>query len=555
VSPFLALPVLLAAASLPDEQVNARAARGARFMVVAEHPEAARVGLRVLREGGNAVDAAVATAFALAVVYPQAGNLGGGGFLVARLADGSAFSFDFRERAPLAAHRDLYLDEKGEVRREAILYGPLAAGVPGSVAGLCLVRERLGSMPLARLLAPAIELAEKGFPVDPHLSDDLARHSRNLERFPEAARIFLREGKAPLPGERLLQPDLAWVLRAIAERGPKGFYEGEVAQRLVEGVRDAGGIWTLEDVAGYRSFEREPLRGTYRGYGIVTMGPPSGGGVTLLQSLRVLEAFDLAKAGFGSSRSIHLLAETFRRAFADRARYLGDPDFVDVPLARLLSKERADSMRAEIDLEKASPSPAAPAGGTRGQTTHLGVVDGAGNAVSLTTTINDFFGCHFVAPGTGFFLNNEMDDFSAKPGAANLYGLSGGEANAIAPGKRPLSSMTPTIVSHGSALRYVLGSPGGGRIPTSVLEVLVNLVDHGMGISEAVRAPRIHHQGGALEGERFAIPPDVRRALEAMGHRVEDRDWFCSVQAIEVRPDGTRLGYSDPRRGGLASGD
>ena len=538
-----------------DEQVNARAARGGRTMVVAEHPDAARAGSEVLRKGGNAIDAAVATAFALAVVYPQAGNLGGGGFLVARLADGSASSFDFRERAPLAAGRDLYLDEKGEVRREAILYGALAAGVPGSVAGLCLARDRLGSKPLAELLAPAIALAEEGFLVDPHLSDDLDRHARHLSRFPEAARIFLPGGKTPPPGARLRQPDLARVLRAIAKKGPKGFYEGETAERLVEGVREGGGIWTLEDLSQYRAVERPPLRGAYRGLEILTMGPPSGGGVTLLQSLRVLEGFDLAGSGFGSSRSIHLLSETFRWAFADRARHLGDADFVEVPLDRLLSKERADGIRAEIDPERASARAPVSAGGSRGQTTHLSVVDGERNAVSLTTTINDFFGCHFVAPGTGFFLNNEMDDFAAKPGTANLYGLSGGEANAIAPGKRPLSSMTPTIVSEGGAVRYVLGSPGGGRIPTSVLQVLVNLVDHRMGVSEAVRAPRIHHQGGGIEGERFALSADVRSALEAMGHRVEDREWFCSVQAIEVRPDGTRLGYSDPRRGGLAVGD
>jgi gamma-glutamyltranspeptidase/glutathione hydrolase len=554
------LPLLLL-----DEQANARPARGAKSMVVAEQPIAARVGLEVLRKGGNAADAAIATAFALAVVYPQAGNLGGGGFLLWRGADGRATTFDFREKAPLAARPDLYLDQKGEVRKEASVLGPLAAGIPGSVAGLCRARERLGTRPLAELIAPAIELAEKGFPVDPHLADDLAEHRKKIERFPDAAAIFLPAGRAPKAGETLRQPDLARTLRAIAEKGPDAFYRGGVAERLVDGVRRADGIWVGEDLASYRALEREPLRGRYRGHEIVTMGPPSGGGIFLLESLAVLEGFDLKGAGFGSSLSIHLLAETFKRAFADRRACLGDPDFRSVPVEALLSPEHARWIRDQIDPERAT-DPKAPLvtmadpGQGGKHTTHLSVVDGSGNCVSLTTTINDYFGCHFVAPGTGFLLNNEMDDFVLDPGSEKA-------PNRIEPGKRMLSSMAPTVVAKGEKTVLVLGTPGGTRIPATLTQVLVNLLDHGRSLSEAVRAPRIHathaqaprqgeYEPDTLEAEPLALPADVRAALERRGHRVvEKKGTFCSVQAIAILEDGTRVGFSDPRRGGTAAGE
>ena len=555
---------------LLDEQVNARPARGERSMVVAEHPIAARVGLEVLRRGGNAADAAIAAAFALAVVYPQAGNIGGGGFFLWRGADGKATSFDFREKAPLAAKPDMYLDEKGEVRKEASVYGPLAAGIPGSVAGLSFARERLGTKPLAELIAPAIELAEKGFPVDPHLADDLADHRKNLEPFPACAAILLPGGKVPRAGETLRQPDLARTLRAIAEKGRDGFYRGEVAKKLVEGVRASGGIWTEEDLAQYRAVEREPIRGAYNGREVLTMGPPSGGGIFLLQSLAILQEFDLGGTGFGSSLSIHLLAETFKRAFADRALLLGDEDFVPVPVDALLSEERTSQMRAQVDPYRATDPQPPTVPGSAGKarvsrregehTTHLSVVDASGNCVSLTTTINDYFGCHFVAPGTGFLLNNEMDDFVSNPESDKT-------PNRIEPGKRMLSSMTPTVVSKEGKALWVLGTPGGTRIPATLTQVLVNLIDHGMDLSRAVRAPRIHqtwmqatrqgeYQPDTLEAEPLALPADVRSNLERRGHRVvEKKSTFCSVQAIAILPDGTRLGFSDPRRGGTAAGD
>ncbi|HKB15213.1 MAG TPA: gamma-glutamyltransferase [Planctomycetota bacterium] len=562
--------IALALLSLLDEQANARPARGERSMVVAEQPVAARAGLEVLRKGGNAADAAIATAFALAVVYPQAGNIGGGGFLLWRGADGKATSFDFREKAPLAAKPDMYLDEKGEVRKDASVYGPLAAGIPGSVAGLSFARERLGTKPLAELLAPAIELAEKGFPVDPHLADDLAGHRKDLERFPASAGTFLPGGKVPRAGEILRQPDLARTLRAIAEKGRDGFYRGEVAKKVVEGVRASGGIWTEEDLAQYRAVEREPIRGTYNGHEVLTMGPPSGGGIFLLQSLAILEGLGLDGTGPGSSLSIHLMAETFKRAFADRAALLGDEDFVPVPIDVLLSEERTSQMRAQVDALRATDPEPPPRPGpfttrrlskTEGEhTTHLSVVDASGNCVSLTTTINDFFGCHFVAPGTGFLLNNEMDDFVVKPDSDKT-------PNRIEPQKRMLSSMTPTVVSKEGKPEWVLGTPGGTRIPATLTQVLVNLIDHGMDLSRAVRAPRIHQtwaqaprQGGyesdTLEAEPFALAADVRSNLERRGHQVvEKKSTFCSVQAIAILPDGTRLGFSDPRRGGTAVGE
>ncbi|MCI0589739.1 MAG: gamma-glutamyltransferase [Planctomycetes bacterium] len=563
---FLALLCL----SLLDEQANARPARGERSMVVAEHPIAARAGLEVLRKGGNAADAAIATAFALAVVYPQAGNIGGGGFLLWRGADGKATSFDFREKAPLAAKPDMYLDEKGEVRKEASVLGPLAAGIPGSVAGLSFARDRLGTKPLADLIAPAIDLAEKGFPVDPHLADDLAGHRKNLERFPAAAAVFLPGGKVPRAGEILRQPDLARTLRAIAEKGRDGFYRGEVAKKVVEGVRASGGIWTEEDLAQYRAVEREPIRGAYNGHEVLTMGPPSGGGVFLLQSLAILEGLGLDGTGPGSSLSIHLLAETFKRAFADRALFLGDEDFVPVPIDALLSGERMRELQAQVDpLRATDPEPpAVPGHGGKPRlsrregehTTHLSVVDASGNCVSLTTTINDYFGCHFVVPGTGFLLNNEMDDFVSNPESDKT-------PNRIEPGKRMLSSMTPTVVSREGKPLWVLGTPGGTRIPATLTQVLVNLIDHGMDLSRAVRAPRIHqtwaqatrqgeYESDTLEAEPLALPADVRSNLERRGHRVVERkSSFCSVQAIAILPDGTRVGFSDPRRGGTAAGE
>ena len=556
-----ALAILLAASGPVSVGIppvpNDTVARGRQGAVVSAEPRATAVGLAVLKAGGNAVDAAVAVALALAVTHPQAGNLGGGGFMLVHMADGRSAALDFREIAPGKAHRDMYLRKDGSVHPEKSLWGALAGGVPGSPAGLLEAHRKFGSKPFAELVKPAIELAATGFPVDHFLAGSLRNKHRILGRFPSTRAVFYKGDRPLRQGELLVQKDLAATLRRLAAGGFDGFYKGETAKRFAAHQKVTGGWITEADLAAYRPVWREPLKGTYRGRTVLSMPPVSSGGVALLQMLNILEGFDLRGAGFGSSQTVHWMAEAMKRAYADRARWLGDPAFFKVPIAGLIAKDYADKLRGSIRADRVTKvGHGVPKGAKEsGDTTHFSVVDPAGNAVSCTTTINSTFGSGLVVAGTGFLLNNEMDDFSAKPGVPNQFGLVGGEANAIAPGKRMLSSMTPTLVLKDGKVALVLGSPGGGRIINTVLQVLLNVVDHRLPLEHAVRAPRVHHQWKPdhLFYERPGLGADVRKALAARGHGFARRPMSIGrCQAIRVRPDGVRVAVADPRSGGAA---
>ena len=551
---LFALALLVSAGGRPNDLV----ARGRHGVVVTQDPHATQVGLRVLEQGGNAVDAAVAVALTLAVTHPQAGNLGGGGFLVYRSLGGEVTTVDFRERAPAAATRDMYLAEDGSVDVDKVQLGVTAAGVPGSPAGLLHALQKFGTKNLAEVAAPAIRLAREGIAVDQHLAGSLAAKREKLGRFPSTRAVFFRDGAPLRQGDVLVQTDLAATLTRFAEQGLEGFYGGETAARLIAHMERDGGFVRADDLKAYAPAERPPLRCRYRGYEVLSMGPPSSGGVAMIQMLQMLQRYDLGALGYGSSDYLHLLTEVMRRAYADRGRWLGDPDFFDVPVEGLISADYAAARGATIDLQNVSEvAPGVPPGAPESDdTTHFSIIDRDGNAVSCTTTINSTFGSCCVADGCGFFLNNEMDDFSAKPGVPNQFGLIGGKANAIQPGKRMLSSMTPTIVCKDGELRYVLGAPGGGRIITGVMQVLLNLVDHGMPLKRAVEAPRIHHQWlpDHIQWEPLALPADVRRALAAKGHKFRARPrGVALVFAAEVRPDGERVGVADVRSGGAAA--
>jgi gamma-glutamyltranspeptidase/glutathione hydrolase len=545
------LLVSLTPAVLARQPVRARQA-----MVVAQEPLAADVGVAALQGGGNAVDAAVAVALALAVTHPAAGNLGGGGFLLARFADGRATFIDFRERAPERAGRDMYLDAAGKLTRDSVV-GWRAAGVPGTVRGLEYAHRQYGRRPWASLVAPAVKLAGDGFPVSYALARSL-RSAKVLAQFPESRRIFQNDGKYYEAGDRLAQPDLARTLERIARDGARDFYLGETARRLAAEMKANGGLITLEDLANYAVVERKVLEGQYRGYRILTAPPPSSGGIGILQMMGVLEKSGYQKRGAGSADAIHFVAEAMRRYYADRAEFLADPDFVKIPVAGLLAPGYLDKLRASIDPRRASSSEAIghgnPAEYESGETTHLSIVDREGNAVALTYTINGGYGCGVTVPGLGFLLNNEMDDFSARPGTPNMFGLVQGEANAIAPRKRPLSSMTPTILLRDGRLYLVLGAPGGGRIITGVLQVILNIVDFGMNPQEAVDWPRFHHQ---WKPDRLAlergISPDTVALLEARGHRTEPTSGVAVVEAIRIE-NGWLEGASDGRGDGKAAG-
>jgi len=524
--------------------------------IASAHPLATRAGEEILAAGGNAFDAAVAVTAALAVVEPMGSGLGGGGFwLLYRAADGHATLLDGRERAPLAAHRDMYLDESGSVVPGLSIDGPLAAAIPGVPAALEHLAGRYGRLSLARSLAPAIRLAREGFPVDERYRRLARFRLEALRRHPEAAQIFLHEGEVPPPGFVLRQPDLARSLEIIARRGAAGFYQGPLARRLVEGVRAAGGIWTLEDLAAYRAIEREPVRGRYRGLRITSASPPSSGGVALLTMLNILAADDLQ--ALDEPTRVHLVVEAMRRAYRDRAQYLGDPDFVTVPVARLTHPYYGAALRNTIRLDRATPSaslPGAPAGHAGSDTTHFSILDGAGNRVAATLSINFPFGAAFVPPGTGILLNDEMDDFSAKPGVPNVYGLVGAEANAIAPGKRPLSSMTPTFVEHEAGVA-ILGTPGGSRIITMVLLAVLDLAA-GRGPESWVALKRYHHQflPDVIQHEPGAFDSATAAALERLGHALQPRPRpYGNMQAIywDRRHDRVSAA-SDPRGEGLA---
>jgi gamma-glutamyltranspeptidase/glutathione hydrolase len=527
-------------------------------MVAAQEARAARIGRNVLEQGGNAADAAVAVGFALAVTHPQAGNLGGGGFMMVHVAArNETAAIDYRETAPQAVTRDIFLDHNGEADPERSRHSALAVGVPGTVAGLALAHERYGSgkFTLAELIEPAITLARAGMPVEEDLADSLPRAQARLARWPASAKIFLRADGTPLAaGDMLVQADLAASLELIARAGPRAFYAGETGERIAASVRAAGGVMTREDLAGYRAILRPAVRGTYRGYDVVSMPPPSSGGTMLIEMLNILEGFELKHLGPDAP---HVMAEAMKLAYADRAQFLGDPDAVDVPVARLIAKDYAVRLRAGIS-EHARPALSihrgvSPREGSN--TTHFSVVDRHGNAVANTTTLNFSFGLGLVAEGTGILLNNELDDFAAKPGVPNAFGLVGGAANAPGPGKRPLSSMTPTIVLKDGKPFLVTGSPGGSRIITTVLQVVTNVIDQRMNIARAVAAPRIHHQWLPDEvSVEQGVSPDVIDVLEGRGHKVVGRAPWGSANSILVTPDGL-AGAADPRtRGSLAVG-
>ena len=529
-------------------------------MVVAQESRAARIGIEILDRGGNAVDAAVAVGFALAATYPRAGNLGGGGFMVIHLAkDNRDVAIDYRETAPAAATPTMFLDAKGNPDPKKSRDSGLAVGVPGTVAGLALAHEKYGSgkLSLADLIAPAIRLASQGFPVEDDTADSLPRAKERLARWPSSASLFLNGGEPLHEGDRLLQFDLADTLRAVAQDGPRAFYRGSIAGEIADAVVKAGGIMTKDDLANYRALERPVVRGTYRGYDIVSMPPPSSGGVALIEMLNILEGYDLAKLGRGE-QSLHDLIEAMKRAYADRAVFMGDPDAVKMPIAGLLSKKYAAALRAGIG-DKATPAADIHAGKPTDfegkNTTHFSVIDRDGNAVSNTYTLNFSYGLGLVADGTGVLLNNELDDFTSKPGTANAYGLLGFNANLPAPNKRPLSSMTPTIVLKDGKPFLITGSPGGSRIITTVLQVISNVIDFHMTVDKAVSAPRLHNQWqpeGTFAEPAFA--PDVLDALQRRGHKIVPTEPHTSANSILVTPGGY-VGAADTRtRGALAAG-
>ena len=530
-------------------------------MVVAQEPFATEVGVEVLKRGGNAVDAAVAVGMTLAVTYPYAGNLGGGGFMLVRLADGRTTFIDFREKAPGRASHDMYLDPTGKPTRDSLV-GWRASGVPGTVRGLELAHKKYGKAAWADLLTPAVKFASEGFPVSYAMSTSLKskQSTEHLGAFPESKRIFLRNGKAFEMGDTLKQPELAVVLGRIAKQGAKDFYEGETARKLAAEMAANGGLVNLDDLKNYQAVERVPLTGKYKGYEVITAPPPSSGGIGVLQMMGMLEGTNYEKSGSGSAASYHYLAEAMRRYNADRSEYLGDPDFFKVPVKRLLDPAYLKERRASIDPDHATPSdkirPGKYPAMESSETTHFSIVDAEGNAVALTYTLNGGYGSGVTVPGLGFLLNNEMDDFAAKPGVANMFGLIQGESNAIAPGKRPLSSMTPTIVLKDGKLFLVVGAPGGSRIITAVTQVILNVIDFKMNIQDAVDAPRIHHQWmpDRLEFEK-GMSPDTLALLKARGHGIDESrpQVLARVEGI-MSFDGWLMGGTDLRASGKAAG-
>jgi gamma-glutamyltranspeptidase/glutathione hydrolase len=545
----------------PAQSSNGTSALGRHSMVVAQEARAARVGLDILREGGNAIDAAVATGFALAVTYPRAGNIGGGGYMLIHLArENLDTAIDYRETAPAAVTRETFLDAQGEADPAKSRDSALAIGVPGTVAGLALAHAKYGShrFSLAQLLAPAIALAREGIPIEADTADSMPRARKRLARWPSTTKVFFHaDGKILGRGEILTQGELANTLSTIADAGPRAFYQGPLAEKISAAVRATGGVMTTQDLERYAPVEHTPVRGQYRGYDIVSMPPSSSGGVVLLEMLNILEGFP--ELGTDDATRLHLTIEAMKLAYADRAAFLGDPAAVEMPVDRLLSKKYAHELRARIDPMHARPSteirPQLMSPREGDNTTHFSVIDRFGNAVSNTTTLNFSYGVGLIADGTGILLNNELDDFAAKPGAPNAYGLTGGEANAPGPGKRPLSSMSPTIVLKGGQPFLITGSPGGSRIITTVLQIILNVIDRKLPIARAVAEPRLHHQWLPDEVllER-GFPPELIRALEQRGHRLVEGLPPTSANSILVTPEGF-AGAADPRTSGaLAAG-
>jgi gamma-glutamyltranspeptidase/glutathione hydrolase len=522
-------------------------------MVVAEHPLAAMAGEEILLAGGNAVDAAIASQFALAVVYPRAGNIGGGGFMVIRLADGTSAALDYREKAPAAAHRDMYLDGEGNVLESVSKEGHLSVGVPGTVAGMELAFQKYSKLKdWKKLLEPAIRFAKNGFAITQAEAERFNEYKEKFQQMNPDARPFVKDTPWKM-NDLLKQPELAHTLELIAEKGASGFYQGETAARIVAEMKRGGGLITLEDLKNYEAKWRTPIIGNYKDYRIITMPPPSSGGIVLMQILTMLEKFPLSAYGFQSAKSVHAIVEAERRAYADRAKYLGDSDFYPVPVDSLLQPDYLSTRIHDFDSTKATSSgtlgPQVKIGVETFETTHTSIVDYEGNAVSVTTTLNLNYGSKVIVQGAGFFLNDEMDDFSAKPGVPNYFGLVGAEANAIQPGKRMLSSMTPTVVEKNGKLFMVLGAPGGSTIITAVMQTLLGVSDYGMSLDEAVWAPRFHHQWlpDVITCEHNAIDTTVRKQLWSMGHKLENVDRMALIKAIQVMPDGKLHGVGDNR--------
>ena len=526
--------------------------RAKQGIVASVDATATQVGVDILKEGGNAVDAAVAVGYALAVTHPQAGNLGGGGFMLIRSKNGNTTAIDFREMAPAKATRDMFLDDQGNPDSKKSLTSHLASGTPGTVAGFSLALDKYGTMPLNKVVQPAFKLARDGFIVNDALADNLKTYgSEVLPNHENSKAIFWKEGEPLKKGDTLVQANLAKSLEMIAENGPDEFYKGTIAEQIAQEMQKNGGLITKEDLAAYKAVERTPISGDYRGYQVYSMPPPSSGGIHIVQILNILENFDMKKYGFGSADA-KIMAEAEKYAYADRSEYLGDPDFVKVPWQALTNKAYAKSIADQIDINKAKPSseirPGKLAPYESNQTTHYSVVDKDGNAVAVTYTLNTTFGTGIVAGESGILLNNQMDDFSAKPGVPNVYGLVGGDANAVGPNKRPLSSMSPTIVVKDGKTWLVTGSPGGSRIITTVLQMVVNSIDYGMNVAEATNAPRFHHQWlpDELRVEK-GFSPDTLKLLEAKGQKVALKEAMGSTQSIMVGPDGELYGASDPR--------
>ena len=558
----MALPLLSSPSLLADESpifsqmATAQPVWAKHGMVASQETLASRTGVEILKQGGNAVDAAVAVAFSLAVTLPRAGNIGGGGFMLVHIAkENKTIAIDYREMAPSKAKKNIFLDENGDAVEKLSREHGLAVGVPGTVMGMSLALEKYGTMTLAQVTAPAIKMAQEGISVTPDLAQSLAGLKRRMAQWPTTAAIFYKaDGSDYQVDDILKQPELAHSLSLIAEKGTKGFYEGETATKLINAVKDAGGIMTLDDLKNYKVVEREPVRGEYRGYQVVSMPPPSSGGVHIIEMLNVLQQFPIDKLGHNTAQTIHLMAETMKYAYSDRSEYLGDPDFYKVPVRALTSKDYAQKIASQIAMNKATPSaeikPGKLAPYESDQTTHFSVVDKWGNAVSNTYTLNFSYGSGLVAKGTGILLNNEMDDFSAKPGVPNGYGLVGGDANAVEGNKRPLSSMSPTIVMKDGKPFLVTGSPGGSRIITTTLQIIMNVIDHGLNIAEASNAARVHHQWQPDELRvESSFNRDTISLLEAKGHKVKVQSAMGSTQSIMVTEQGI-FGASDPRHSG-----
>jgi gamma-glutamyltranspeptidase / glutathione hydrolase len=560
-----ALVCLLPAETLSPSLLAKEPVRAAHGMVVAQEPIAADAGLAVLKEGGNAVDAAVAVGFALAVTHPMAGNLGGGGFMLVRLANGKTTFFDFREAAPGKANRDMYLGPDGNATKDSI-FGWRSSGVPGSVAGFEAAHKKFGSKPWKELLAPSVKLAREGFTVSQTLAESLTSRQNPIAADPESIRIFLRDHNPYKAGETLKQTDLAGTLERISQNGARGFYEGETAKRLEAAMAKNGGLITAEDLKNYKAIEREPLEGNYKEFHIVTAPPPSAGGVGLLQMLGMLTGTHYDSDGADSPKAVHYEAEAMRRFYADRSEYLGDPGFYNVPVRSLLNTAYIEWRRKSIDPEHATPSVAIEPGLPKAQsahvsawiegndTTHYNVVDAKGNAVAVTYTLNNLYGNGITAPGLGFLLNDEMDDFAAKPGSPNMFGVLGGDANAIEPGKRPLSSMTPTIITKGGKLFMVVGAPGGSRITTGVMQVILDVLDFHMNPQDAVDLPRFHHQWKPDElSLQNGFSPAAADALARMGYQIKPVGGVARVEAIVIH-NGMLEGGTESRMSGKVSG-